>query len=129
MTNYKRLLMFIKPYLPRLLAAVVCIVLAAAANLYVPWIIKNIIDEVLANKDMAMLNTIAVGIVVVFFFRGIFYYGQTYLVSYIGQHVIIDVREVLYRKFQQLQLAYYEKRQTGNVMSYITNDVAALQIA
>ncbi len=129
MTNYKRLLMFIKPYLPRLLAAVVCIVLAAAANLYVPWIIKNIIDDVLANKDMAMLNTIAVGIVVVFFFRGIFYYGQTYLVSYIGQHVIIDVREVLYRKFQQLQLAYYEKRQTGNIMSYITNDVAALQIA
>jgi len=129
MTNYKRLLMFIKPYLPRLMAAVVCIVLAAAANLYVPWIIKNIIDEVLANKDMAMLNTIAVGIVVVFFFRGIFYYGQTYLVSYIGQHVIIDVREVLYRKFQRLQLAYYEKRQTGNIMSYITNDVAALQAA
>ena len=129
MKNYKRLLLFMKPYLSRLSLAVVCIILAAAANLYVPWIIKNIIDDVLATRDMVMLNTIAVGIVVVFFFRGIFFYGQTYLVSYIGQHVIIDVREVLYRKFQRLQLAYYEKRQTGNIMSYITNDVAALQAA
>lgn len=129
MTNYKRLLLFIKPYLPKLGAAVICIIMAAAANLYVPWIIKDIIDDVLANRDMVMLNTIAGGIIVVFFLRGLFYYGQTYLVSYIGQRVIIDVREVLFIKFQRLQLAYYEKRQTGTVMSYITNDVAALQAA
>jgi subfamily B ATP-binding cassette protein MsbA len=129
MTNYKRLLLFIKPYLPKLGVAVICIIMAAAANLYVPWIIKDIIDDVLANRDMVMLNTIAGGIVVVFFLRGLFYYGQTYLVSYIGQRVIIDVREVLYVKFQRLQLAYYEKRQTGTIMSYITNDVAALQTA
>jgi len=129
MTNYKRLLVFIKPYLPKLGAAVICIIMAAAANLYVPWIIKDIIDDVLAKRDMVMLNTIAIGIVVIFFLRGLFYYGQTYLVSYIGQRVIIDVREVLYIKFQKLQLAYYEKRQTGTIMSYITNDVAALQSA
>lgn len=129
MTNYKRLLLFIKPYMSRLGLAVVCIVFAAAANLYVPWIIKDIIDTVLANKDMKMLNAIAVGIVVVFFFRGIFYYGQTYLVSYIAQKIIIDIRETLYIKLQSLQLRYYQKRQTGTIMSYITNDVAALQAA
>jgi len=129
MNNYKRLLLFIKPYLPRLGLAVVCIIFAAAANLYVPWIIKDIIDEVLANRDMQMLNTIAIGIVVVFFFRGLFFYGQTYLVSYIAQRVIIDIRQMLYMKFQRLSLAYYEKKQTGTIMSYITNDVAALQSA
>lgn len=129
MNNYKRLLLFIKPYLPRLAMAVVCIVFAAAANLYVPWIIKDIIDDVLANRDMQMLNTIAIGIVVVFFLRGLFFYGQTYLVSYIAQKVIIDIRQLLYMKFQRLSLAYYEKKQTGTIMSYITNDVAALQSA
>jgi len=129
MNNYKRLLLFIKPYLPRLGLAVVCIIFAAAANLYVPWIIKDIIDDVLANRDMQMLNTIAVGIVVVFFLRGLFFYGQTYLVSYIAQRVIIDIRQMLYMKFQRLSLAYYEKKQTGTIMSYITNDVAALQSA
>ncbi len=129
MKNYKRLLLFIKPYIPRLGLAVICIIFAAAANLYVPWIIKDLIDDVLARRDISTLNLLSCGIIVVFFFRGIFYYGQTYLVSYVAEHVIIDIREVLYCKFQQFQLAYYEKQQTGTIMSYITNDVAALQVA
>ena len=129
MKNYKRLLMYIRPYLKRLGIAIVCIVLAAGANLYVPWIIKDMIDKVLAQKDMLMLNVIAVGIVVVFFFRGIFFYGQSYLVSFVGQRVIIDLRDVLYQKFQRMPLAYYDRQQTGAIMSYITNDVASLQNA
>jgi subfamily B ATP-binding cassette protein MsbA len=129
MKNYIRLLMYIKPYLRRLSLAVVCIVLAAAANLYVPWIIKDMIDKVLADKDLMMLNVIAGGIIVVFFLRGIFYYGQSYLVSYVGERVIIDLRDVIFRKFQRLPMAYYDKHQTGEIMSYITNDVGAVQSA
>jgi subfamily B ATP-binding cassette protein MsbA len=118
-----------KPYISRLCVAIVCIIFAALANLYVPWVLKDVIDGVLAQKNMRMLNTIAIGIVVVFFLRGIFYYGQTYLMSYIAQRVIIDIREDLYRHLQKLSLAYYEKRKTGTIMSYITNDVSALQVA
>lgn len=127
MKNYVRLLKYIKPYLQRMFVAIVCILFAASANLYVPWILRDIIDEVLTTKNMSMLNTIAGGIVVVFFLRGIFFYGQTYLMSYIGQKVIIDIREAVYRHLQRLSLSYYEKRQTGQLMSYITNDVAAVQ--
>ena len=118
-----------KPYLKRLGAAIICIIFAAGANLYVPWIIKDMIDKVLADKDMALLNLICIGIVVVFLLRGIFYFGQSYLVSYIGQRVIIDVREVMFRKFQRMPMAYFDKHQTGETMSYITNDVAAVQAA
>ena len=129
MKDYKRLILFIKPYWKALGLAVVCIVMSAAANLYVPWIIRDMIDKVLMEKDMLLLNVIAIGIVVVFLIRGVFFYGQSYLVSYIAQRVIIDVREKLYVQFQKLQLSYYEKKQTGTIMSYITNDVAALQAA
>lgn len=129
MKLYLRLLSYIRPYIPRLAAAIVCIILAASANLYVPWIIKDVIDNVLASKDMFMLNAIAGGIIVVFLLRGIFFYGQTYLMSYIGQKVIIDIREAVYRHLQRLSLAYYERHQTGTLMSYVTNDVAALQTA
>ncbi|MGM9540377.1 lipid A export permease/ATP-binding protein MsbA [Anaerovibrio sp.] len=129
MKNYLRLLAYIKPYKKRLAAAVVCIIMAAGANLYLPWIIKDMIDDVLMSKDMLMLNLIAVGILVVMFTRGVFYYGQSYLVSYVGQRVIIDVRSVLFRKFQKMPLSYYDRQQTGTVMSYITNDVAAMQSA
>ena len=129
MKNYGRLLQYMRPYLKRLGLAIVCIILAAGANLYVPWIIKDMIDKVLMEKDMLLLNLISVGIVVVFFFRGIFYYGQSYLVSYIGQRVIIDVREVMFRKFQRMPIAYFDKHQTGETMSYMTNDVNAIQTA
>ena len=129
MKNYLRLLAYIKPYRKRLAAAVVCIIMAAGANLYLPWIIKDMIDDVLMSKDMMMLNLIAAGILVVMFTRGVFYYGQSYLVSYVGQRVIIDVRSVLFRKFQRMPLSYYDRQQTGTVMSYITNDVSAMQSA
>ncbi len=129
MSLYLRLLMYVKPYLFQIGLAVFCIIFAAAANLYVPWIIKDVIDDVLATKDMVMLNIIAGGIIVVFLFRGIFFYGQTYLMAFVGQRVIIDIREALYRHLQRLSLSYFETRRTGTIMSYITNDVAALQTA
>ena len=129
MKNYKRLLAYIKPYLGRFFLAIICIVMASGANLYLPWIIKDMIDKVLAERDMAMLNIISVSIVLVFAFRGFFYYWQSYLVSYIGQRVVVDVREVMFRKFQRMPMAYFDKHQTGETMSYVTNDVAAIQSA
>lgn len=129
MKNYTRLLAYIKPYLGRFGLAIVCIILASGANLYLPWIIKDMIDKVLAERDMAMLNVISVSIVVVFAFRGFFYYWQSYLVSYIGQRVVVDVREVMFRKFQRMPMAYFDKHQTGETMSYLTNDVGAIQSA
>jgi subfamily B ATP-binding cassette protein MsbA len=50
-------------------------------------------------------------------------------VSFVGERVIIDVREILFKKFQRLPLSYFDRHQTGEIMSYITNDVAALQNA
>ena len=129
MKNYKRLLQYMRPYTRRFILAVFCIIMAAAANLYLPWIIKDMVDKVLAEKDMFMLNVISAGIVITFLIRGIFYYGQSYLVSYIGERVIIDVREVMFKKFQRLPMAYFDRHQTGETMSYITNDVSAIQSA
>ena len=129
MKNYRRLLAYIKPYLGRLGLAVLCIIVASGANLYLPWIIKDMIDKVLAERNMAMLNIISVSIVVVFAVRGFFYYWQSYLVSYIGQRVVVDVREVMFKKFQRMPMAYFDRHQTGETMSYVTNDVAAIQAA
>ena len=124
---YLRLLRYLKPYLPRLGVAVVCTMLAAAGNLYVPWIMRDVIDNVLTNKDAFLLNMIAVGIVIIFFARGIFFYGQNYLMSYVGQRVIIDIRSDMFRQLQRLSLSFYDRRKTGTIMSYVTNDVGALQ--
>ena len=129
MSLYLRILSYIKPYLPRLIAAAICTVLAAAGNLYVPWIIKDVIDSVLAEKNAEMLNIIAAGIIIIFFIRGVCFYGQNYLMSYVGERVIIDIRSAVYEKLQRLSVSFYDKNKTGTIMSYVTNDVSALQAA
>ena len=108
MILYKRILSYIKPYLHVLFAALVCTMLAAAGNLYLPWIFRDMIDKVLSAKDAYMLNMISVSIVIIFFLRGIFLYGQNYLMSYVGQHVIIDIRGEVFRKLQRLSMSFYD---------------------
>ncbi|MBR5910022.1 MAG: ABC transporter ATP-binding protein, partial [Schwartzia sp.] len=129
MKQYLRLLQYLKPYRLRIAEAVVCMIFTAAANLYMPWIIKDMIDKVLAEKDMATLNLICIGVIVIFFARGFFYYGQSYLISHVGQRIVLDIRNALFSKFQRLPIAYFDRHQTGEVMSYITNDVATVQNA
>lgn len=129
MTLYLRILSYIKPYMHRLIFAMFCTIMAAAGNLYIPWIIKDMIDEVLADKNGTMLNWIAASIIAIFVVRGLFWYGQNYLMSYVGQSVIIDIRAAVLKKLQRLSVSFYDKNKTGTIMSYVTNDVNALQSA
>lgn len=129
MNLYLRLLKYIRPYMHRLMMAILCTVMASTCNLYLPWIIKDVVDKVLVQKDTFMLYVIAISIVVIFIIRGLFFYGQSYLMSWVGQKVVIDIRGEIFRKLQRLSLAFYDKNKTGTIMSYVTNDVAALQTA
>lgn len=129
MTLYLRILSYIKPYMHRLIFAMFCTIMATAGNLYIPWIIKDMIDEVLADKNGTMLNWIAASIIAIFVVRGLFWYGQNYLMSYVGQSVIIDIRAAVFKKLQRLSVSFYDKNKTGTIMSYVTNDVNALQSA
>ena len=124
---YLRLLRYLRPYVPQTIMAVGCMLMATSASLYVPWIVRDVIDGVLVNKDVLLLNAITAGIVVVFALRGFFVYGQTYLMSYVSQKVVIDLREALFRHFQRLSVSYFDRSRTGKVLSYMTNDVGALQ--
>lgn len=124
---YLRLLQYLRPYIPKTLMAVACMILATSASLYVPWIVRDVIDGVLVNKDKDLLNVITIGIVVVFALRGFFVYGQSYLMAFISQKVVIDLREHLFRHFQRLSISYFDRSQTGKVLSYMTNDVGVLQ--
>ena len=126
---YIRALQFAKPYWKLGIYAGICTTVAAGGMIYLPWVIKDIVDQVLAEKDAFKLQMIALSIVVVFVIRGIFLYGQQYLMSYIGQRVVIDIRKAVFEKIQRLSMSFYDKNKTGTIMSYVTNDVGALQNA
>ncbi|MDR3348323.1 MAG: ABC transporter ATP-binding protein/permease [Acidaminococcales bacterium] len=127
MGHYLRLLKYLRPYMLRISIAIGCTVLATGGHLVVPWLIKDMIDEVLVQRDYATLNMLAIVVVAVYFARGVFFFGQSYLMAYAGQRVVIDIRADVYRQINRLSLSFFEKNRTGAIMSYVTNDVAALQ--
>lgn len=126
---YLRALQFAKPYWKLGVYAAICTLGAAGGMVYLPWVIRDIVDQVLADKDVVKLSMISASIVLVFLIRGVFLYGQQYLMSYIGQRVVIDIRKAVFTKIQRLSMSFYDKNKVGTIMSYVTNDVGALQNA
>lgn len=127
--GYRRLLQFLWPHWKVLLVAVICMILVSGSNLIVPWIIKDIVDQVLAEKNVEMLYWIIAAIIGIFLIRGITTFGNRYLMGYIGQRVVTDLRKKLFAHLQKLSISYYDKRRTGEIMSNVTNDIGALQNA
>lgn len=130
MQGYISLLKYLKPYKKRLFCAIICLYGATGTQLFLPWIIKDVIDKVLIQKNILLLNIITVSLVFMFVLRGFFVYGQQYLMSYVVQHVMVDIRQKLFSYILYFRgLSFFEKNKTGRLMSFFTNDVNALQSA
>lgn len=130
MKGYITLLKYLGPYKKRLFLAIVCLFGATGTQLFLPWIMKDVIDKVLISKDMALLNTIVIAIILMFILRGFFVYGQQYLMAFIAQRVMVDIRYNLFSSMMSRRgLSYYGNNKTGRLMSFYTNDVNALQSA
>ncbi|MEA3507972.1 MAG: ABC transporter ATP-binding protein, partial [Synergistota bacterium] len=92
-----------------------------------PWLLKNIVDDVLISKNSTVLNLLAVGLVVLYLFKNVAYYGQQYLMNWVGQRVVLDIRLRLYDHMQRMSLKYLYGQRVGELLSRITNDVMILQ--
>ncbi|MGQ9684504.1 MAG: ABC transporter ATP-binding protein [Anaerolineae bacterium] len=127
MGELRRLLAFVRPYWRRMAAATAFLLLSSLLGLVLPWVIRNIIDTVFVQQDYATLNRIVVGLLGVFVVQGIFIYSRDYLLSYVGERVVASLRRCVYAQLMRLSLAFYTRRQTGEIISRVTNDVALIQ--
>lgn len=126
-SSYLRLIKYCVPYKGRLAIALLCMVLSALFGIMPPWLIKNVVDDVLIKKQMNVLNLLAVGVIVLYFLKAVFGYAHMYLMTWVGQKVVIDIRLELYDRTQRLSLATLYSKRSGEFLSRITNDVATLQ--
>jgi subfamily B ATP-binding cassette protein MsbA len=127
MELYKRLLQFVKPYRKKLIVAMICMVFVAICTAGSAWLVQPVLDKIFIEKNMRMLYLIPMAILGLFLLKGIFYYGQSYLLSYVGQRIVADLREKLYNHLQYLSLSFFTKTPTGILISRLTNDVTLIQ--
>jgi len=126
MENYKRLLRYIKPYWKRLAIAMACMAGVAAMTGASALVVKNVLDDIFIKKNDLMLAVIPFAIVSIFALKGAFFYAQGYLMAYIGQSTIREIRDELYAHLHKQSLSFFYKNPTGTLMSRITYDVSLI---
>ena len=117
------MLALIKENKLRLFLAMACMLVIAVASSATAFLVKPVLDDIFVNKDTAMLKIIPLVVILIYLLRGLGMYGQDYLMNYVGENIIKDLRNDLYNRIQDLPIAFFHKEQTGVLMSRITNDV------
>lgn len=111
----------------KLSLAMACMLLMAGASSATAFLVKPVLDDIFFKKNLTMLKVVPIAVIVVYFINGIGRYGQEYLMNYVGESIIRDLRDMLYDRIQDLSLAFFYKEKTGALMSRITNDVSVIK--
>ncbi|MBU0501678.1 MAG: ABC transporter ATP-binding protein, partial [Candidatus Margulisbacteria bacterium] len=126
MKLYARLLKFVRPYKKQIAGAMFCTVLVTGSTLLIAPLAGHIF-KVIEEKNMFMLNLAALGMIGVFFLKGLFQYGQEYFSFFVSHRVIVDLRNRVYEHLQDLSLDFYSKWNTGEIVSRVMADIQMLQ--
>jgi subfamily B ATP-binding cassette protein MsbA len=129
MNLLKRLFTYVKPYRVRYFEAMFCMALGAGLTSLLMYLVKPAFDKIFAQKNAQIIPYIILIIICCALAKGIFDYYESYLMSYIGQRTIMDIRNKLYSHLQSLSLDYFIRQRTGQIISRLTNDVMLLQRA
>ncbi|MCX5860857.1 MAG: lipid A export permease/ATP-binding protein MsbA [Desulfomonile sp.] len=124
---YKRLLTYLNLYVQRLILAGFCMVGVAVLTASLAYLVKPALDEIFFQKDGRMLYLIPLVVVLVYLLKGVCDFGQYYLMSYIGQSVIRDLRTQMFCKLQEMSVGFFVRHSTGELLSKMNNDVAMVQ--
>jgi subfamily B ATP-binding cassette protein MsbA len=124
-TPIARLFTYAKPYRARLVWAFVGMVVYALGSAGLAVLIKPIVDRVLPSKEH--LGLMAGGIVGLYFVKGVGSYVSSYLMAYVGQRVVMDLRNALYTHILGQSAGFFAHRTTGQLMSRVNNDVGLVQ--
>jgi subfamily B ATP-binding cassette protein MsbA len=122
-----RLFRYLVPYWRYILGALLLAFLGALLNLALPWLVEKTIDRALLEKDLRLLVFIALGIVGIFFVKGVASYVQSFWVSLAGFRVITRLRSELYQHLHHLSVAFFQENPPGEIISRMTSDIAVLQ--
>ena len=123
----RRLIHFLAPYRQKLYLTLVLVLFGTGADLLLPWLFSRAIDALGDGEGMRAINIIGITYVVAVVVRFLSNWGQFYTTQWLGNRVVFDIRNQMFRHLQNLSISYIDKRGVGSVMTRIQNDVAVIQ--
>jgi ATP-binding cassette, subfamily B, bacterial len=123
----RALLPYVRPYMGTLYLAMAALVLASAAQLSLPVAIRFLIDAGLLADSAASIDRYFVGLFAVAIAFGLFSALRFYLVTWLGERVVADIRKSVYQHVLHLDPTFFEITKTGEVLSRLTTDTTLIQ--
>jgi ATP-binding cassette subfamily B protein len=123
----RALLPFLRPYRAMMVAALVALLVASASMLALPIALRQLIDHGLAAKDASTINLYFIGFLAAAVVYGGFAALRFYLVTWLGERVVADLRTAVYRRVVRMDPMFYETTRVGEVLSRLTTDTTLVQ--
>jgi len=123
----RRVARLFRPYRGRLAAVLALIALSAGLGMVSPFLLRDILDEAIPEKDRDLLLMLVGGMIAISVATGVLGVAQTWLSNVVGQRVMHDLRAKVYRHLQRLSLAFFTRTRTGEIQSRIANDIGGVQ--
>jgi ATP-binding cassette, subfamily B, bacterial MsbA len=121
---YFRLLRYVKPYWGVFALSIVGMLITAATEVALPIAVKPFLDGTFVNKDPFLITWVPVFMVLLYIVRGAGAYLGTYASAWVGNKVVMDLRDVMFRRMLALPLGYFHDNTSGNLISRFTFDAA-----
>lgn len=122
----KRLLRYLAPHWWLVGLAILILAAVSALEIVGPWLTKVALDDAIPESDRRLLSVLAMGYLGAMLLGFILHYTQRILTTWLGQRIMYDLRKEIFRKFQTLDLRYYDKNPIGRLITRITSDVETL---
>ncbi|MGA2364423.1 MAG: ABC transporter transmembrane domain-containing protein [Steroidobacteraceae bacterium] len=123
----RALLPFLAPHRWLLTGAMAALLVAAAAMLALPLALRQLIDHGLAANNIGVINRYFAGFLAAAVVFGVFAALRFYLVTWLGERVVADLREAVYRRIVRMDPTFFEITRTGEVLSRLTADTTLVQ--
>jgi ATP-binding cassette, subfamily B, bacterial MsbA len=127
MEIYKRLLTYLKPYKLRLFWSLVFMGITSGLISIQAYLVQPVLDSVFLKKDVKLLLLLPPALMIVVILKGAAAYARDYLMGYIGQRIVNNIRDQLYCHLTELSFSFYARTPTGVLISRIINDVNLVQ--
>lgn len=125
--DFKRMLGLIAPHKRTLLAGFLALFIGTAMMLLYPRLIGMLVDDALKGNNLDRLNTSILLLVAVFAVQSVFTFGRYYLFTLVGERVVTDLRTSLYSSLIRQEVAFFDERRTGELVSRLASDTSVLQ--